>query len=302
MVEEFERARKATSPSAVGAAMEKATRGQLEQILPRGIGVGSGFVIDSNGGTSRQVDIVLYERDICPIFSINNTPETTYYPCEGVIAVGEIKSILDKNSLDDSFKKIESVKRLVRSKIFHSIPAPETGEGIEMTRRYGNIQEHEILTIGETKNTNKIFGFVLADKIGMDRETYVEHFKGMAYERDDVLLPNFVAVLQGSLLTWGNLSREYLCKEWSDTSKNWVLVKRNTGEQKWQSVWSADEGEYCAERDCKEPFRELVIWIQAIFREGETSHARAFDRYFFGDTDDAKVNMRLIQKKKKSLG
>ena len=62
LVEEFEIARTATSPSTVGAAMEQPVRKQLEQILPRGIGVGSGFVIDTYGETSRQIDIVLYEK------------------------------------------------------------------------------------------------------------------------------------------------------------------------------------------------------------------------------------------------
>ena len=69
LVGEFEIARNATSPSTVGAAMEQPVRKQLEQILPRGIGVGSGFVIDTHGETSRQNDIVLYEKDICPVFS-----------------------------------------------------------------------------------------------------------------------------------------------------------------------------------------------------------------------------------------
>ena len=57
--------------------MEQPVRKQLEQILPRGLAVGSGFVIDSYGGTSRQTDVVLYEKDICSVFSINDTPETT---------------------------------------------------------------------------------------------------------------------------------------------------------------------------------------------------------------------------------
>ena len=65
-------------------------RHRLEQILSRGIAVGSGCVIDSYGNVSRQQDVVLYEREICPVFSINDTPEARYCPCEGVIAVGEV--------------------------------------------------------------------------------------------------------------------------------------------------------------------------------------------------------------------
>ena len=64
----------------------------------------SGFVIDSCGGTGRQADIVLSEQAICPVFSINGMPPTTYYPCECAIAVGAVKSALDRNSLQDAFR------------------------------------------------------------------------------------------------------------------------------------------------------------------------------------------------------
>ena len=133
LVEQFDDARAATSPSTVGAAMEQPVRDQLEQILPRGLGVGSGFVIDSYGGTSRQTDIVLYEKDICPVFSINNTPETTYYPCECVVAAGEVKSELNGNSLRDAFSKIASVKQLQRH--MTRLCLPFISSGVHQERR-----------------------------------------------------------------------------------------------------------------------------------------------------------------------
>ena len=98
----------------VGSAKEHPVRSKLEHILPAGIAVGSGCVIDSYGETSKQMDVVLYEKNICPVYSINDTPETTYYPCEGIVAVGEIKSSLNSDELEDIFDKIESVKRLRR--------------------------------------------------------------------------------------------------------------------------------------------------------------------------------------------
>ena len=54
LVDEFKDAKAGTTPSTVGSAAEQPVRDQLEQILPRGIAVGEGFVIDSYGGTSRQ--------------------------------------------------------------------------------------------------------------------------------------------------------------------------------------------------------------------------------------------------------
>ena len=106
LVLSFDKASLGTTPVLVGSAKEHPIRAKLEHILPSGIGVGSGCVIDSYGNTSRQIDIVLYEKNICPVYSINNTPETTYYPCEGVVAVGEIKSSLGSDELEDIFLKL----------------------------------------------------------------------------------------------------------------------------------------------------------------------------------------------------
>ena len=115
LVRAFETARQATTPGLVGDAMETPVRERLEQVLPQGIGVGSGCVMDTQGNTSRQLDVVLYERGICPVFCVNKSPETTYYPCEGVLAVGEVKSAIDKEKLGDAFAKIASVKAMKRA-------------------------------------------------------------------------------------------------------------------------------------------------------------------------------------------
>ena len=165
LVDEFKDAKAGTTPSTVGAAAEQPVRDQLEQILPRGIGVGEGFVIDSYGGTSHQQDVVLYERDICPVFSINSTPQTTYYPCEGVIGIGEIKSSLDGNSLRNAFQKVASVKRLRRHVTHHPIPDPKTGEQFPVNRNYLTPHGDSVLRMDEgsdRKERLQIFGFVLA--------------------------------------------------------------------------------------------------------------------------------------------
>ena len=136
LVTAYKGARKTTTPGLVGSAIENSVRCELECLLPRGISVGTGCVIDSYKKTSRQIDVVLYERDICPVFRVNNTPEATYYPCEGVIAVGEIKSILNSTSLEDAFKKIESVKTLKRYWETYKPEKLGTGE-VKSYRNYG---------------------------------------------------------------------------------------------------------------------------------------------------------------------
>lgn len=209
LVKDFERARTATSPTAVGDAMEFPVRAQLEQILPRGIGVGSGFVIDTNGGTSQQTDVVLYEKDICPVLSINNTPGTTYYPCEGVIAVGQVKSILTKPLLQQEFKKIASVKQLQRYAVHDFMPHPTTGKPIVLERSYGNLQNPSITDVTERRGpdeTRQILGFIVAGSVQMSSDTLMETYLEFTRETGDGLSPNLLAVLTGGLLTWGKFT------------------------------------------------------------------------------------------------
>ena len=107
LVRAYESASMGTIPDAVGSARESSVRARLEQVMPPGVGVGTGFVIDSYGRTSRQIDVVLYERELCPVYRLND--QVDYFPCEGVFAVGEVKSQISSDDIDDVFEKIESV-------------------------------------------------------------------------------------------------------------------------------------------------------------------------------------------------
>ena len=210
LVRAFDNARLATTPDLVGDAMEQPVRSRLEQILPRGIGVGSGCVVDSEGGTSHQMDVVLYERELCPVFCVNDSPETTYYPCEGVLAVGEVKSTIGKRELANAFKKIRSVKALKR--------AYQTSKGgLYVGRRYGeggSSSSHGF----HLDHTNKgdIFGFVLTERASVavtlpdpstkhksaPKATLLSHYvENIRQTGNDVLCPDFVVLLEGTLLT-----------------------------------------------------------------------------------------------------
>ena len=305
LVEEFNAARAATSPSAVGDAMEQPVRIQLEQILPRGIGVGSGFIIDSDGGTSRQTDVVLYEKDICPVFSINNTPETTYYPCEGVIAVGEIKSILDRESLKDAFKKVASVKRLQRHVVHHPVPVPTTGELIVMDRQYGNLHNPSPLDMARTKEQSQavhILGFVLAGHLRLQSDTFCDAFRQFTHQTSDMLSPNLVAILDGKLVTWGNIAKERQKEvKWSDRHKGYVLEERQGNQLTWETSWSAQKASCFQYTEETDTFRTLIRWIYEIYRTGKTSDVRAFDRYFLRKGSPNPSIQKFIPKNNVSL-
>ena len=198
LVRAFERARRATTPGLVAAAMEKAARDQLTQVLPRGLAVGSGCVIDTDGGTSRQMDIVLYERDICPVFSINGNPETTYYPCVGVVAVGEVKSTIGKGELTDSFAKIASVKTLRR--VF-TVPVPEHGKKL-LYRRYGELSPPSVIERDPNfdpacDDRGHIVGFILGGSMAASKDTIFNHYIGLIRDGERAHCPNLAVFLEG---------------------------------------------------------------------------------------------------------
>ncbi len=107
----------------IGALIERQFRSQLEDVLPEKIGVSQGFVVDSIGGVSRQMDIILYDKLNTPrIFASEGAQ---MFPVEATYACGEIKSKLGSRELEDCFKKCLSYKTLCR-KAYITQPSPIT--------------------------------------------------------------------------------------------------------------------------------------------------------------------------------
>ncbi len=92
--------------------IENLIRHNLLGVLPERIGVSHGFVIDSAGAQSRQMDIVLYDRLGTP--KIYASQGAQLFPVEGVYACGEVKTKLDATSLTDAYGKCSSFKDLVQ--------------------------------------------------------------------------------------------------------------------------------------------------------------------------------------------
>ncbi len=96
-----------------GEARERVLITLLKKYLPSRMGIDSGFVIDALGGESKQIDVVIYDKTVGTIFEV---AEVKFFPCESVIAVGEVKSdIASSEKLADALEKISSVKALDRS-------------------------------------------------------------------------------------------------------------------------------------------------------------------------------------------
>lgn len=272
-------------------------RDQLEQLLPKGIAVGSGFEIDSFGGTSRQTDVVLYEKDICPVFSVNSTPETTYYPCEGVIAAGEIKSSLAGRELVDSSKKIVSVRQLRRHYTTHPLPAPDTGKPIYIQRSYGSVDTAETLSDQNTASRlapeHQIFGFVIAGQSELSADSLCRRYCELTRESSSALSPNMLVTLNGQILHWANLTRRESRLVRREGSSQLSLRTSETGPLRTEPKWRADEAPFLSHMNHEAVISELLRWIIGAYRQGMTSDTSAFDRYFDA-TPNAGVQGRLF--------
>lgn len=101
-------------PTGKGDSSEESWRQFLSSILPNKYKITKGYVIDSEGNESEQMDIIIYDALYSPLIMTTKANEM-YIPSEAVYAVAEVKQTINKAYLEYAHNKIESVKRLYRS-------------------------------------------------------------------------------------------------------------------------------------------------------------------------------------------
>src|SRR5581483_1876017 len=100
-------------PGELGVGREEIIRRFLRAYLPSRFDVSTGFVFDSKGNVSRQLDIVIANGLVCPRFE--TAGGNRFYPCESVVAVGQVKSTLTSHAeLQNALANLETVKDLDR--------------------------------------------------------------------------------------------------------------------------------------------------------------------------------------------
>lgn len=256
LIDSFKKANKATTPVLVGNAKEKAVRNKLEKIFPQSIGISTGCIIDVNGHTSKQTDIVIYEKDICPVFSINDTPESTYYPCESVIAIGEIKSTLNTNTIDDSFSKIKSVKECIR----HSSDNMYWRKYCSRQIIYGS--ESEIYN-QEANAFDQIYGFILCEKIELKIETFTNQCIDLIKNTSAHLLPNIIVSLNDGILVYIDTSctNNYFIREDKHNADSIYFIEVPSGN-----------------------FQYLLHELNKFINRGRSSNILPFNKYIIGSS------------------
>lgn len=193
LIRDFEKSAKTTHPHSVGDGREKGAINKLKNILPDGVGVGSGFVIDSYGNVSSQCDIIIYEKDLCLKFN-SDDERNRYYNCESVIAVGEVKSDITKKELINTLQKMRKIKNLKRYTTNNN-----------NFRRYltaqGLVGTDDEKIDSKNKSLDQIFTFLICNSFKMSVDKMVEEIKLINYQRYEYI--NCIVSVDGKFVSYG---------------------------------------------------------------------------------------------------
>lgn len=99
----------------MGEAAEESWRKWLKDYLPKRYRVDKAIVVDCDGNTSDQIDIVIYDSQYS--YFVFKHEQVIYVPAESVYAVIEVKQDLTKAHLDYAGEKAESVRQLRRTSV-----------------------------------------------------------------------------------------------------------------------------------------------------------------------------------------
>jgi len=151
-------------PGELGLGREEIIRRFLRAYIPSRFDVSTGFVFDSRGNVSKQLDIVIANALVCPRFE--TAGGSRFYPCESVVAVGQVKSSLTSDAeLQSALANLESAKDLDRSASGQAFDV-QRGENID----HLNNHLHQIFTfllisgkaIKDSRMQTKLMDHVLA--------------------------------------------------------------------------------------------------------------------------------------------
>lgn len=92
-----------------GTARETPLIELLEKFVPNWVGVSSGIAFDRAGRQSPQLDIVLYNKNYLPSFFYE---QQGFFPIDSILYVIEVKSILNKQELEDTIEKFNKLNSL----------------------------------------------------------------------------------------------------------------------------------------------------------------------------------------------
>lgn len=172
-------------PGEYGIYREKLISRFLAPFLPKNYSINSGFVVNNLDEISTQCDLIVYHRDTTPLISDYNNQE--FYTAETVVAIGEIKSILNKNDFKKALNKLARCK-MIRDKIV----SPSI------------YKQHLKSEYNPKKNQfDTIISFLICEKLNFDISNLVNEISTF-YENDidSIYKHNMILSIEDGLMTY----------------------------------------------------------------------------------------------------
>ena len=94
-------------PGLIGHLKESFIRNLLNPFLNNNYSVGSGKVTDYKGAKSKETDLLIYSNSILPPFFFQEEEKVKVYPIESVLKCIEVKSNLNKQTLESTYQKFK---------------------------------------------------------------------------------------------------------------------------------------------------------------------------------------------------
>ncbi len=163
-----------------GEGNETVLRELLKRFIPRRYGVGTGVVIDRDGGQSHQCDVVIYDTFLYPsLFALTSIQ---LFPVEVVYGVIEVKTTLDSQKANICKANIASVKKL--KIISEEYDVMGTGK-LPRVRLESQKQKGGIYTFGTAMHVSPTppFGCVFSYN---SKVKHFETFKGWFTPKDEM--------------------------------------------------------------------------------------------------------------------
>ncbi len=116
---ELEAARSAAShPGVKGTAFENTVKHFLTRHTPDRLGICTGQLVDSTGATSKQLDIIIYDKGYTPV--LFQSEGIQIIPNECAYAVIEVKAKVDASMLPSILQNMLSVKNLKKTAFYQA--------------------------------------------------------------------------------------------------------------------------------------------------------------------------------------
>lgn len=171
-------------PGELGTDREEIIRSFFRLYLPKRFEISTGFVIDSKGNISQQLDIIIADSRVCSHFE--TIGGTRIFPCESVVAVGQVRSsITSESKLYEALDNLQSVKALDRS---------ASGKAIDCT--YNELIDHQ------KDYLHQIFTFLFVTGKALSPDTVRLKLLNYIQKHEPYLWPNVIFVLDRYLITF----------------------------------------------------------------------------------------------------